>query len=329
MPWQGIGAASLGFTAGLIDGGLNWASSSYNYNQQKRMMQRQFEYQKELLALQQGWSAKMSNTAHQREVADLRKAGLNPILSATGGQGASTPAVSAASVGTGFSPGLDLGSPASKAVSSALEAYKTSKQGKAIDADIDATNATTDKTKSEKDLIAAQIEETKARTEETKARTSDINQTLPHRVQSLIADNLRKDLENKYADKTLEQRIDMASEALEKMRNDKLVSDYTSQFKHAQATLEKMKVAAANGSGDYYLPDGTPNPYQESLLGEWKMASTALERWIGEQGVEIIGDFIGLKKALTSKSKGSTTIKTNYNSKGKVTGRSETRRKDY
>jgi len=47
---------------------------------------------------QMRWQQHMSGSAHQREVADLLAAGLNPILSATGGPGASTPAGAMATV---------------------------------------------------------------------------------------------------------------------------------------------------------------------------------------------------------------------------------------
>lgn len=96
--------------------GIAQANSAFNAEQAQ--IQREWTEKQSAKAMQfnaaeaaknRDWQQMMSNTAHQREIADLRAAGLNPVLSAMNGNGAAVTSGATASgvVGSGSKADAD------------------------------------------------------------------------------------------------------------------------------------------------------------------------------------------------------------------------------
>lgn len=108
----------------LMSGGLALGGGAVSAMGSDKANRDMMKFNARQAALNRSWMEKMSNSAHQREIKDLRKAGLNPILSA-GGQGASVGSSSAASVGHLANVGeaaVEGASTAMKASNDAVEA---------------------------------------------------------------------------------------------------------------------------------------------------------------------------------------------------------------
>lgn len=110
-----------------IEAGIDIWSAKKIAEGQKDANEKNLQSARELIA----WQENLSNTAHQREVRDLEKAGLNPVLSAN--HGASTPSGVMATV-SNAAP--DYRGIFGKTVSSALELRQKRKDVESIDQSI-------------------------------------------------------------------------------------------------------------------------------------------------------------------------------------------------
>lgn len=77
------------FLGGVGGGALNYKAAREQNKTAREIARESMEFSAKEASRQMEFQERMSNTSHQREIEDLKKAGLNPLLSAT--EGASTP----------------------------------------------------------------------------------------------------------------------------------------------------------------------------------------------------------------------------------------------
>jgi len=201
---KGIAGPVIGLAGDLLGG-----------HSAKKAQQRANEQNIQLQKNQQDWEAQMSNTSYQRAVQDLKAAGLNPILSGTGGMGSHSPS---GSMGSASAPTSAQASGSSHQAQAArfenvvAPAVSTALQWQRTKAEIDNINSQTENNRAENPNIPLKGTKTIAETENVNIMTNQV-QELIHKTRAET--------------KNIMQQIEQSKEYVELMKKQGLTQEAT------------------------------------------------------------------------------------------------------